>query len=290
MTLEYKDASPEQTIQKIKNILKDIGINTKELLYNNAYLSHSCRIIINNDVLSELNVGTNGKGMTPAYSLASGYAELMERLQNKSLLNEAIKHAIPSSTFQLFPDEKEQTSSKANFISLINTFFPNYQPKRYANKLPEQISWLGVPFANITKKQVEVVPIILLRANSSTGMCAGNTPYEAILQGINEIFERYVLQKLYLEKITPPVYSPDYFKGTAIHSRLEKLVDMGYIYEVRDCSLGKGFPVIGLQLTNTSNGTITFRLGADLSPEIALERCFTEIFQGREQKDAFLPR
>ena len=33
MTLEYKDASPEQTIQKIKNILKDIGINTKELLY-----------------------------------------------------------------------------------------------------------------------------------------------------------------------------------------------------------------------------------------------------------------
>ena len=31
MTLEYKDASPEQTIQKIKNILKDIGINTKEL-------------------------------------------------------------------------------------------------------------------------------------------------------------------------------------------------------------------------------------------------------------------
>ena len=50
--------------------------------------------------------------MTPAYSLASGYAELMERLQNKSLLNEAIKHAIPSSTFQLFPDEKEQTSSK----------------------------------------------------------------------------------------------------------------------------------------------------------------------------------
>ena len=57
-------------------------------------------------------------------------------------------------------------------------------------------------------------------------MCAGNTPYEAILQGINEIFERYVLQKLYLEKITPPVYSPDYFKGTAIHSRLEKLVDM----------------------------------------------------------------
>ena len=39
MTLEYKDASPEQTIQKIKNILKDIGINTKELLYNNANLS-----------------------------------------------------------------------------------------------------------------------------------------------------------------------------------------------------------------------------------------------------------
>ena len=54
-------------------------------------------------------------------------------------------------------------------------------------------------------------------------------------------------------------------------------------------SIGRGFPVVGLILTNAANGTTMFRMGADLNPEIALERCLTEIYQGRtEQESAFL--
>lgn len=48
-------------------------------------------------------------------------------------------------------------------------------------------------------------------------------------------------------------------------------------------SLGEGFPVVGIILTNTSNGTTMFRMGADFNLEIALERCLTETFQGRDE-------
>jgi len=152
------------------------------------------------------------------------------------------------------------------------------------------MEWLSVPFAKVCRKGKEIVniPIILARANSSTGLCAGNTPQEAILQGINEIFERYVLQQLYLKNITPPSFPKGYFKETNVGKRLSDLENEGYLYDVKDMSLGKNFPVVGLVLTNTQNGTTMFRLGADISAEIALERCLTEIYQGRTDESKFL--
>ena len=42
----------------------------------------------NGSWLRTINIGTNGKGMTEAYSKASAYGELMERIQNGVLLLE----------------------------------------------------------------------------------------------------------------------------------------------------------------------------------------------------------
>lgn len=279
--LSYKDSLPQDTVARIKDILDSAGICTDKQFYNNGDLAYSCRITIANQNLKSLNAGTNGKGISELYSLASGYAELMERLQNKMLLNEAVKYSREKLSFRLYPDESEERSDRKDFTKLIVRFFPNYEAERFENLLPEEVNWLGLPFANLMGNNIETIPILLLRANSSTGMCAGNSPYEAIVQGVNEIFERYVLQQLYLNSITPPSFPSDYFAGTNIYNRLEKLRNVGYLYTVKDCSLKSGFPVVGLILTNTNNGTTAFRLGADLSPEIALERCFTEIFQGR---------
>lgn len=307
----YKDDTPQNTIKRIKNILDNIGIKTKEFLYENRGICYSCRITLANQGLESLDIGVNGKGMSPEYSLASGYAELMERLQNKFLVNEAMRHSskIPNGRalqFRFFPDEMMMRSSLEDFFRKIKYLFPNYDCEhqqhlcekliglsdkstgQHGNKIvpTPQMEWLVVPFAKISPKgnSIENVPIILARANSSTGLCAGNTPQEAILQGINEIFERYVLQQLYIKCITPPSYPKEYFAHTDIADRLDRLEADGYIYDVKDMSLEKGFPVVGLILTNTRNGTTMFRLGADLSPEIALERCLTEIYQGRTEE------
>ena len=40
---------------------------------------------MNNEWISALNIGTNGKGMSESYSRASAHGELMERIQNGAL-------------------------------------------------------------------------------------------------------------------------------------------------------------------------------------------------------------
>lgn len=291
--IKYKDDLPENTINRIKKKLIDLGIHTTEQYYSCEDLVYSCRINIDAPSLRSLNVGTNGKGMDKSYSLASGYGELMERMQNKMLLFEALKYSsrnyINSKTkklpFRLFPDESEQIYQSDTFVDLVNRYFPNYKIDRIKYELNDKITCLTIPFIDVFDKEEIQIPIDIVRANSSTGMCSGNTPSEAIIQGINEIFERYVLQRMYIDKITPPSFPKYYFNGSEIHRRLEKLKKNGYLYDIKDCSLGKGLPVIGLLLSNTKNGTWTFRLGSDLSPVIALERCFTEIFQGRKSNE-----
>lgn len=291
ITQYHKDAKPEDTLVKIKGILANFNINTKEYLFNNQDLSYSCRIVLDNHGLESLNIGTNGKGMSVDFSLASGYAEFMERLQNKLLVNEAIRHSSKLDCdihlkFNFFPDEKIKSFDLDDYIKYVQPLFPNYDIKNYKNYFKfnvDTIEWIGVPYACLSRNgnYIKDIPIVLARANGSTGLCAGNTPHEAILQGINEIFERYVLQRIYIDNITPPSFPSDYFKDTIIYNRLEQLKKQGIIYDIKDMSLGKGFPVVGLILTNTNNGTTMFRLAADLDPVIALERCFTEIYQGK---------
>ena len=61
------------------------------------------------------------------------------------------------------------------------------------------------------------------------------------------------------------------------------MTEDGLDYEIRDCSMGMGLPVMGLTLILRENGKRAFRLGADPSPITALERCLTELFQGRPE-------
>lgn len=192
---QYKDAQPQETIKKIKSILSSLDIKTHETLFDVEGLFYSCRIEIDNYGLESLGIGTNGKGMTPDYALASGYAELMERLQNKFLVNEALRYSakIPNGktlSFRFFPDEKLQVYTIHDFFKLIKELFPNYDTEHserscYKSKAvcePDMsdnwwgqlanVEFLGVPFVRFRESEqlIENVPIILARANSSTGL------------------------------------------------------------------------------------------------------------------------
>lgn len=82
---EYKACHPLETVNKIRGILSNIGILTKDNhTKNNKFFSFRTNIAYPD--LDSFNYGTNGKGTTYEYSLASGYAEFLERLQNNLLL------------------------------------------------------------------------------------------------------------------------------------------------------------------------------------------------------------
>ncbi len=243
--------------------------------------------------------------MSETFALASAYAELMERLQNKALYRENLKFGTKYFTnslnkehywakklnqnksildFLYYPDE-EMREISGDYIKddVMPKFFPNTHSFDAKHNTYRSIF---APFYNLTMNCSEFIPIEYLRHSSgTTGMCAGNTPEEAIVQGLNEIAERYVLQYLFLNNVSFPNIDIDIFAGCEIYDKILAL-SSNYVTIVKDCSLDGALPVLGLIIIDQNNGKIAFKLGADYSIITALERCYTEIFQGKNVIDA----
>ena len=82
MDTKFKDCLPLETVRKIKDILVNYNIDVEELpMTINFDRFYSVRIVIR-----DTDIGTNGKGLSPEYALASAYGEFVERLQNGMLL------------------------------------------------------------------------------------------------------------------------------------------------------------------------------------------------------------
>lgn len=275
-TKKYKAATPEETVRKIKNILSENQIPVKDIIYGDGDMFCSYRLSISEN--EDYSIGTNGKGMTTSYAQASAYAEMMERFQNRIIIYpNPTNHATE---WVFFPDETKKTLYTGDITEMITRFTPRVLPKEGIDA--ENFECVFAPFFHINSKKTEKIPYSLVRwVNGSNGMCAGNIPEEALIQGFNEIFERYCLQELYLRRITPPDIPSRIFEGTDILVNLERMKnEYGMDYQIKDCSLGEGFPVIGLLVYNQDKSKYILHLGADLSIKVALERCFTETFQG----------
>lgn len=294
---QYKKNPPEQTIYEIRNILYDINL----LLCEKHILQEgrtSCRVFIANRGLKDLNIGTNGKGRSFEYSLASGYAEFMERLQNniiispkKIVLGKIFDYSsfFSRNTFEYSYDinEKEYIPDTSNTeiwneLKKFCITISDIEFKQLFLELNEHQHFTAVPFYSVFSKKEVFLPIeYLLTMTTSNGMASGNSPQEAILQAICEIFERYVISEIYWKQLTPPTISLEEFEGTYIYEQICNFKNHSNIdVIIKDCSLGCGIPAIGLILIDKIKHLYNFKIGVDFSSCIALERCFTEIHQG----------
>lgn len=272
----YKADTPMGTVNRIKSIITYHSIPVKEMELGDGCDFCSCRIYISND--EDSSIGTNGKGMNKAYAMASGYAEFMERFQNRVIVYP--NPASINTSCRFFPDEKPYKWDKQDSISNIKKFVPRVMPPMGLEY--NVVEGVSLPFYCVNTAKTEYIPYSLIRwVNGSNGMCAGNISEEALIQGFCEIFERYCLQMMYCREIVPPNVPLSVFEGTEVLGRLNDLRNRyGMEFFVKDYSLGEGFPVIGLLLFNRDKSKYILHLGADLNPEIALERCYTEVFQG----------
>ena len=116
----------------------------------------------------------------------------------------------------------------------------------------------------------------------SNGMCAGNTPEEAIVQGLSEIFERVAQKRLFIEKTALPII-PDSFiqKYPYVYDMYNKAKsNKNFTVSLRDCSFGGKYPVAALFVVEKNTGRYGLKLGCHPNMGIAMERTFTEICQG----------
>jgi len=272
----YKATPPMETVQRIKKILRDNDISVVEVNHNGDVFTGfcSCRIEIDREKIADLKIGANGKGMDPEYSLASGYAEFMERLQNGYLIPFVPKDAMEVS-------KEDYASAVHNF--LIGEYGSSEQSEEVVEKYLNNYSGenLLVPFTDFSTSKTFYFPSNLIdHLCGSNGLAAGNNYLEAILQGVSELFERYAQYRIMVCGDVPPQIDKIWFEDTEVLRRLKMLDMTGIKYYIFDASLGMGLPVIALVLEKDDMFHIHF--GADPSPITALERCLTEAYQGND--------
>ena len=237
----------------------------------------------------------------------AGYAEFFERLQN-GMFRFRMEKPTEEIPFVNSPDEKfltvEQALNIEEYGKIQNSFFENIlKENRKGNKtteekvdyikeilnensnLVEKEQYNYLPYYSVKNKDLEYIPDRLFSYLFDTnGMCAGNSPEEALIEGLSEILERYAGMKIFKDKITLPEIPDKYIdKFPKVKKMVEKLKqNKDYYFKLVDCSFGGKYPVAGLYIIEKNTGKFGFKMGAHPDYGIAMERCFTEAAQGRD--------
>lgn len=95
------------------------------------------------------------------------------------------------------------------------------------------------------------------------------------------------IEMISLQKIVPPTIPRTYLaKFSQIAGMISAIEAKGnFEVIVRDCSLGKGFPVVAVIYINKDNQSYFVKFGAHPVLEIAAERILTELLQGQDVKN-----
>lgn len=281
-----KDAHPADTIQRIKQILSSRGIETKEQWNESGVpFCHSVHIQITGTPF-----GTNGKGVSRELALASGYGELMERLQIGYLVKTDVQKAAPAEDI---PGKETIMELNALLSSGIFAQYTHIARQATGADLTEQVllsqyadAQGTIPvtgyYSIISQKDV-FLPTALRRSVYTTNGCAaGNTMEEAMVQAISEIVERHYKSRILAEKIPLPDIEEQTLQNCPIAWQIiQFLQENDFRVSVKDCSLGGKFPVVCVCLVDQRTGRYHTHFGAFPNFEIALQRTLTESFQGR---------
>lgn len=279
---KFKETQPENTVKRIRGILNEYHIPVEERILRSGIDDIcSCRITVKGTSL-----GQNGKGTSPDYALASGYAEFMERLSTGYLF----PYRAPDAT-----DMTVEEAAEKGGILLVRMLSHIYS-------LPEEIvrphillkPWSDegkitcYPFQSLSDGSTAMLPELLYRGFAFTdGSCCGNTREEALVQGLSEIMERYATEQILRNRLTPPLIPEEELKKIPeLFGSIRALEQKsGCRVLVFDASLGKGLPAVGVLLRDSAAGRAGVRFGAHPRFEVALERTLTELLQGRASGD-----
>jgi len=288
MYLLSKDAPLEASIKNMKVALTDVGCETT--FSHEKHPLENCYSVNLTSVEAPRHIYSNGKGILSEASMASALGEYIERLQTNNFF---IDFHLPNRKY--YPDE---VAFEFGGSYLSNELRAVYDPKRELNEKDlvdfnsdYEDKIVALPFRNQSTEETVYFPInILSNLYVSNGLATGNTPQEAKVQALSEIFERYVKTEVIKNGYALPKFPDEIVQSfKRLHNDLLALRKLGYIVEVLDASLGGKYPVTAISLINPENSSLFVSFGAHPILEVSLERTMTELMQGRdlENLDAF---
>lgn len=294
-----KDAALEDTLSRFKSIAQELQLDLVEEQWLNP-LPDLWSVHLS--IASCPAIYSNGKGSSHDAALASAYGELYERLATHASFSDFyLGSTLSNDKFVHFPDEKWTPLSDEEDGTPLPNDILNVKLRELYNAHNDltlenlvdlqscafERGVCSIPFTNVRNGEIVYFPINLIdNLYASNGMSAGNTEYEALVQGISEILERYVKAKIIREGLTlspvPDKIIEKYPKSAATLKALQSDELKAVCY---DASLGGRYPVVCVVLFNQSNGTCVASFGSHPIFEVALDRTLTELMQGRTFSD-----
>ncbi len=299
--IKGKDSDLETSIAVMEAKLKSFGFDIEQASWlnpvSNVYSVHirdkSCPLMF-----------TNGKGSSKKSCLASALGEYFERLScNYFFADFYLGQHHSQSEFVHYPNERwfDSSSDRMPEGLMDEALWDYFDPENELtpamlfdiNSGAGERGICAAPYTRLRDKAAIYIPInVIANIFVSNGMSAGNTKNEARVQGLSEVFERYVKNKIIAEGIClPDVPESVLSRYPAIKKAINELEGHGYTLKVADASLGGQYPVMSVTLINPADGSVFASFGAHPSFEVALERTVTELLQGRnlDQLDVFHP-
>jgi len=288
MNLLSKNAPLEESIIKMKSVLSDVGC---EMTFSQQkHPLENCYSVNLTSVEAPRHIYSNGKGIVSDASIASALGEYIERLQTNNFF---IDFHLPKRKY--YPDE---IAFEFGGDYLNDELREVYNPEKqlsdddlvdFNSDYKDKI--VALPFIKHSNKEKTYIPLnILSNLYVSNGLATGNTPLEAQVQALSEIFERYAKIEIIKNGYSLPKFPYELIESfPRVYKDVLALQDLGYIVEVLDASLGGKFPVTAISLINPKNSTLFVSFGAHPILEVSLERTMTELMQGRslENLDSF---
>jgi ribosomal protein S12 methylthiotransferase accessory factor len=280
MNLLSKNAPLEESIAKMQAVLASVGCETT-FSHEKHPLSH-CYSVNVASVEAPNHIYANGKGSLSEASMASALGEYIERLQTNNFF---IDFYLPKRKY--YPDEVAFDFDGAYLNEELHALY-NPSGEMNASDLVDYNSdysdkVVALPFIRQSNKEKTYIPInILSNLYVSNGLATGNTPEEAQVQALSEIFERHAKIEIIKNGYALPAFPEELVASfPKLQSDVEALRELGYIVEVLDASLGGKYPVTAISLINPKNATLFVSFGAHPILEVSLERTMTELMQGR---------
>ena len=173
----------------MRAVLADVGCETT--FSQEKHPLENCYSVNLSSVEAPSNIYSNGKGVLSDASMASALGEYIERLQTNNFF---IDFHLPEK--KQYPDEIAfEFGGEYLDEELLGIYDPDGELVSedlvdYNSDITDKI--LSLPFKKHSNGKSVYFPVnILSNLYLSNGLASGNTPQEAQIQALSEIYERY---------------------------------------------------------------------------------------------------
>ncbi|MDX1795652.1 MAG: 30S ribosomal protein S12 methylthiotransferase accessory factor YcaO [Hydrogenovibrio sp.] len=289
--IKGKDACLEDSIFKMQGLLEKAGFDIEQASWLNP-VPNVYSVHIRDRFCNALF--TNGKGASRKACLASALGEFFERLETNYFFSDyylemsLLGESVSTDDMLYFPDEKiypVEDFKKCLSPELWSVYDPDDELEASdflsLNDRLEGIRCL--PMTQVSSEETIYFPMNLFsNLYASNGLSAGNNALEAQVQGLSEVFERWVKKRILTENFClPEVPEAIIEQFPQVVQARKALEAQGIRVSIRDASLGGHFPVMNVTLFEQKSGQCFASFGAHPIFEVALERTLTESLQGR---------